>query len=109
SVSVRRSLSNRVDKEVRECIGERACKTIMQRKVGLSEAQSFGKPVLLYDATCVGARNYIAPAGEIIRHANRRGDAGEEAPAGAAVGRSERRQRGSSFTHPPAATHGFAT
>src|SRR5690606_29458931 len=101
-------LSNQVAEEVRRYFGERVFKTIIQRNVRLSEAPSFGKPVLLYDATCVGARNYIALAGEIIRHANRRGDAGEEAPAGAAVGRSERRQSGSSFTHPPAATNGFA-
>jgi chromosome partitioning protein len=38
----------------------------VQRNVRLSEAPSFGKPVILYDATCIGARNYISLAREII-------------------------------------------
>lgn len=63
-------LSNQVADEVRRYFGEKVFKTIVQRNVRLSEAPSFGKPVLLYDATCIGARNYIALAREII-HASR--------------------------------------
>lgn len=60
-------LSNQVAEEVRRYFGEKVFKTIVQRNVRLSEAPSFGKPVLLYDATSMGARNYIALAREIIQ------------------------------------------
>ena len=39
---------------------------MIQRTVRLSEAPSFGKPVLLYEATSIGARNYIGLAKEVI-------------------------------------------
>lgn len=61
-------LSNQVADEVRRYFGDKVFKTIIQRNVRLSEAPSFGKPVLLYDATCIGSRNYIALAREIIKH-----------------------------------------
>ncbi len=64
-------LSNQVAGEVRRYFGDKVFKTIVQRNVRLSEAPSFGKPVLLYDATSMGARNYIALAREII-HNNQR-------------------------------------
>ncbi|GAB5521633.1 MAG: AAA family ATPase [Rhodothermales bacterium] len=59
-------LSNQVSDEVRRYFGDKVFKTIVQRNVRLSEAPSFGRPVILYDATSVGARNYIALAREII-------------------------------------------
>ena len=58
-------LSKQVAEEVRRHFGDKVFRTIVQRNVRLSEAPSFGKPALLYDAACVGARNYIALAGEI--------------------------------------------
>jgi chromosome partitioning protein len=64
-------LSNQVAHEVRRYFGDRVFKTIVQRNVRLSEAPSFGKPVLLYDATSMGSRNYISLAREILR-ANQR-------------------------------------
>jgi chromosome partitioning protein len=60
-------LSNQVAQEVRRYFGEKVFKAIVQRNVRLSEAPSFGKPVLLYDATSIGSRNYMALAREIIR------------------------------------------
>lgn len=60
-------LSNQVADEVRRYFGDKVFDTIIQRNVRLSEAPSFGKPVILYDATCVGARNYIALAREIVK------------------------------------------
>jgi chromosome partitioning protein len=63
-------LSKQVALEVRRYFGDKVFKTIIQRNVRLSEAPSFGKPVLLYDATSVGSRNYIGLAREIIE-ANR--------------------------------------
>jgi chromosome partitioning protein len=41
-------------------------KTVIPRNVRLSEAPSFGKPILLYDATSAGAVSYFSLAKEII-------------------------------------------
>jgi chromosome partitioning protein len=59
-------LSNQVADEVRRYFGEKVFDTIVQRNVRLSEAPSFGKPAILYDATSKGARNYMALAREIL-------------------------------------------
>ena len=59
-------LANQVASEVRRYFGEKVFNTIVQRNVRLSEAPSFGRPVLLYDATSVGSRNYLALAREIL-------------------------------------------
>ncbi len=64
-------LANQVASEVRRYFGDKVFRTIVQRNVRLSEAPSFGKPVLLYDATSIGARNYIALAREIIQNNQR--------------------------------------
>lgn len=61
-------LSNQVASEVRRYFGEKVFQTVIQRNVRISEAPSFGKPVILYDATSVGTRNYMAVAQEIIRN-----------------------------------------
>jgi chromosome partitioning protein len=55
-----------VAQEVRRYFGEKVFETIVQRNVRVSEAPSFGKPVLLYDATSTGAKNYMALAREIL-------------------------------------------
>ena len=59
-------LSNQVAEEVRRYFGEKVFRTIVQRNVRISEAPSFGKPVLLYDAASMGAKNYISLAREIL-------------------------------------------
>ena len=59
-------LSNQVSQEVRRYFGDKVFETIVQRNVRVSEAPSFGKPVLMYDATSKGARNYMALAREIL-------------------------------------------
>ena len=64
-------LSNQVANEVRRYFGTKVFKTIVQRNVRVAESPSFGKPVLLYDATSVGARNYIALAREILKNNQR--------------------------------------
>ncbi len=63
-------LSNQVAEEVRRYFGEKVFRTIVQRNVRISEAPSFGKPVLLYDASSMGAKNYISLAREIL-HSNK--------------------------------------
>ncbi|MCK5832535.1 ParA family protein [bacterium] len=62
----RLNLSKQVCEEARDYFGDKVFKTIINRNVRLSEAPSFGKPILLYDATCIGARSYLALAKEII-------------------------------------------
>ncbi len=59
-------LSNQVAQEVRRYFGDKVFETIVQRNVRLSEAPSFGKPAILYEASSKGARNYIALAREIL-------------------------------------------
>ena len=41
--------------------------TIIQRNTRLSEAPSFGVSVIMHDATCKGAINYLNLAREIVR------------------------------------------
>ncbi len=59
-------LSNQVVDEVRRHFEDKACRTVITRNVRLSEAPSHGKPVLLYDASSMGAQNYLALATEIL-------------------------------------------
>lgn len=58
-------LSNQVVEEVRNHFENKVFKTLITRNVRLSEAPSHGKPVILYDALCTGAQNYLELAREI--------------------------------------------
>ena len=60
-------LANQVAGEVREHFGDLAFQTIIQRNTRLSEAPSFGKPALLYDASSSGSANYLNLAKEFIK------------------------------------------
>ena len=62
----RLKLSNQVAEEAIDFFGEMVYETKIPRNVRLSEAPSFGKPILLYDVECVGARTYLALAQEVI-------------------------------------------
>lgn len=59
-------LSNQVVEEVRRHFEDKACRTVISRNVRLSEAPSHGKPALLYDASSIGAQNYLELATEIL-------------------------------------------
>jgi len=63
----RNSLSEQVAADVREVLGEKVYQTVIPRNVRISEAPSYGKPVLLYDHTCVGSQAYIKLASEVIK------------------------------------------
>ena len=63
-------LSNQVVEEVKKYFGTKVFQTIVHRNVRLSEAPSHSKPVILYDASSVGAQNYIALASELIQRNN---------------------------------------
>ncbi|MCQ2243554.1 MAG: AAA family ATPase [Bacteroidaceae bacterium] len=59
-------LANQIYEEVKRHFQELVFKTIIQRNVKLSEAPSHGLPAILYDPNCVGAKNYMALAREIV-------------------------------------------
>lgn len=60
-------LSNQVVDEVRMHFQQMAFETIIQRNVKLSEAPSFGKPAILYDANSKGSVNYLNLAREVMQ------------------------------------------
>lgn len=59
-------LSNQILEEVKRYFGDKVFKTIVTRNIRLSEAPSFGKPIILYDALSSGTRNYMELAKEIL-------------------------------------------
>lgn len=63
-------LSNQIVEEVKRYFGEKVFRAVVTRNVRLSEAPSFGKPIILYDAVSAGARNYMDLAGEFLQRNN---------------------------------------
>lgn len=63
----RNNLSDQVALDVRGFLGSKVYDTVIPRNVRVSEAPSYGKPVLIYDMHCAGSRAYIKLAGEILR------------------------------------------
>ena len=59
-------LSNQVYDEVKKHFGDMVFTTVIQRNIKLSEAPSYGQPVLLYDPESKGSQNHIQLAQEII-------------------------------------------
>jgi chromosome partitioning protein len=62
----RNNLSRQVEREVRENFEGRVFETVISRNVRLSEAPSFGKPAILYDARSPGAKQYLEFAREYL-------------------------------------------
>jgi chromosome partitioning protein len=62
----RTNLAVQVQDEVRRVFGSRVFKTVIHRSVKLSEATSFGKPIILYDFRSRGALNYIELCQEVV-------------------------------------------
>lgn len=63
----RNNLSDQVASDVREYFGDKVYKTVIPRNVRVSEAPSYGKPVLMYDMKCAGSQAYLHLAGEVLR------------------------------------------
>ncbi len=63
----RTTISHQVEREIRDHFNGKVFKTVIPRNVRLSEAPSFGKPVLLYDIRSKGALSYLQLAREFIR------------------------------------------
>jgi chromosome partitioning protein len=64
----RTNLAYQVAEEAEKYFKDLVFKTMVPRNVRLSEAPSFGKPILLYDATSAGAQSYLELAREIMRN-----------------------------------------
>jgi len=62
----RLNLSNQVVNEVKEYFGDKVFESYIKRNVKLGEAPSFGKPIILYDASSTGAQNYMNLVSEIL-------------------------------------------
>jgi len=63
----RNNLSDMVAADVRNHFGDKVYETVIPRNVRVSEAPSYGKPVLLYDWRCAGSQAYIHLASEILK------------------------------------------
>jgi chromosome partitioning protein len=63
----RLNLSNQVYEEVKRHFQDMVFETVIQRNVKLGEAPSYGKPVILYDASSKGSINHMNLAREILQ------------------------------------------
>jgi chromosome partitioning protein len=63
----RNNLSGQVVADVRQFMGPKVYDTIIPRNVRVSEAPSYGKPVLVYDLKCSGSEAYLRLATEVIQ------------------------------------------
>lgn len=64
----RLNLSRQVAEDVRSCFSGKVFDVVITRNVKLSEAPSFGKPIILYDIMSSGAENYLNLAKEIMQN-----------------------------------------
>jgi chromosome partitioning protein len=68
----RNALSGQVAADVRAHFGEKVYDAVIPRNVRVSEAPSFGKPVLIYDLKCSGSQAYLKLAKEVVGRERRR-------------------------------------
>ena len=68
----RLNLARQVKAEAEEYFGDKVYRTVIPRNVRLSEAPSFGKPVILYDILSPGAASYMKLAQELIERCHPR-------------------------------------
>jgi chromosome partitioning protein len=62
----RNRLSEQVAQDVRGHFGDKVYRTMIPRNVRVSEAPSFGQPVLVYDLNCLGSQAYLNLAREVV-------------------------------------------
>ena len=68
----RTKLADQVVSEVRAYFGDKVYETVVPRTVRLSEAPSFGQPIIVFDSTSRGAKAYRDLAKEVSRGATGR-------------------------------------
>jgi len=61
-------LSQEVSEQVRSHFKEKVYQTVIRRNVRLGESPSFGKPIILYDASSAGAQDYMNLVGELLHN-----------------------------------------
>jgi len=66
----RTNLSDQVVQEVRKHFGSKVYETVIPRNVRISEAPSFGKPVIYYDRSSSGAKAYLQLADEFAKRSD---------------------------------------
>lgn len=66
----RNNLTQEVEREVRSVFGEAVYTTTIPRNVKISEAPSYGLPVMMYDINCSGSIAYINLAKEFVKRNN---------------------------------------
>jgi len=66
----RNRLTEQVEEDVRNCLGELVFKTVIPRNIKLSEAPSYGKPAIIYDYKCAGAIAYMEFTKEMLGRYN---------------------------------------
>ena len=62
----RNKICEMVLNDVKNHFNDKVFKTVIPRNVRVSEAPSYGQPVLMYDISCPGSQAYASLAGEII-------------------------------------------
>ena len=72
---MRTNLAQQVVQEVTNHFGDKLYETLIPRSVRLSEAPSFGKPIILYDKHCTGAAAYRQLAREFLKRRKMAGQA----------------------------------
>lgn len=72
----RNNLARQVARDVREHFPETVYDSVIPRNVRLSEAPSFGKPIILYDIKSRGCQSYIELAREVLQREMKRGSSG---------------------------------
>jgi chromosome partitioning protein len=65
----RNKLTENIESDVREYLGNQVYQTVIPRNVRMSEAPSHGKPALVYDLNCSGSRAYLGLAKELLKRA----------------------------------------
>lgn len=68
----RTKLADQVEAEVRQYFGPKVYRTVVPRTVRLSEAPSFGQPIIVFDSPSKGAKAYRELAKEVSHGATRR-------------------------------------
>jgi chromosome partitioning protein len=63
----RLNLSRQVAEDARSHFGDLVYSTVIPRNIRLAEAPSYGRPILLYDISSVGATSYLAVAKELMQ------------------------------------------
>ena len=69
----RNSLSVSVENDVRKHLGDKVFATVIPRNIKISEAPSYGRPVLIYDVKCIGSCAYMKLAKEFLEREKNNG------------------------------------